>query len=69
MSINPFDDGNGRFSVLVNDGEQHSQSSPMFPPAGGWFAAKPNALRVWTTSNRTGINLVLLSREHFNGSC
>jgi hypothetical protein len=25
-----------------------------FQPAGGWFTAKRTALRVWTTSNRTG---------------
>jgi uncharacterized protein YbdZ (MbtH family) len=40
VSINPFDDDNGSFFVLVNDEEQ--------------FTAKPTALRVWTTSNRTG---------------
>jgi hypothetical protein len=28
--------------------------SPMFQPAGGWCTAKRTALRVWTTSNRTG---------------
>jgi uncharacterized protein YbdZ (MbtH family) len=38
VSINPFDDDNGSFFVLVNDEEQ--------------FLAKPTALRVWTTSNR-----------------
>src|SRR6476660_383468 len=26
----------------------------MFQPVGGWFTAKRTALRVWTTSNRTG---------------
>jgi uncharacterized protein YbdZ (MbtH family) len=39
VSINPFDDDNGSFLVLVNDEKQ--------------FTAKPTALRVWTTSNRT----------------
>jgi uncharacterized protein YbdZ (MbtH family) len=36
VSINPFDDDNGSFFVLVNDEEQHSlwRSSPMFPA--GW---------------------------------
>src|ERR1700732_1028477 len=28
--------------------------SPMFQTAGGWFTAKRTALRVWTTSKRTG---------------
>src|SRR6478752_697367 len=27
---------------------------PMVQPAGGWLTAKRTALRVWTTSNRTG---------------
>ena len=40
MSINSFHDDNGSFLVLVNDEKQ--------------FTAKPTALRVWTTSNRTG---------------
>ena len=56
MSVNPFDDDNGTFFVLINDEEQHSLW-PTFadvPAAGGWFTAKPTALPAWTTSNRTG---------------
>jgi uncharacterized protein YbdZ (MbtH family) len=47
VSINPFDDDNGNFFVLVNEEEQHSRGrpSPMFQPAGGWFTAKGIALR------------------------
>jgi uncharacterized protein YbdZ (MbtH family) len=56
VSINSFNDDNGSFFVLVNDEEQHSLW-PAFAdvqPAGGWFTAKRTALRVWTTSKRTG---------------
>jgi uncharacterized protein YbdZ (MbtH family) len=57
VRINPFDDdGHGSFFVLVHDEGQHSMW-PVFadvPSAGGWSAAKRTALRVWTTSNRTG---------------
>jgi len=38
MSTNPFDDENGRFSVLVNDEDQHS----LWPT----FAAVPAGWRV-----------------------
>lgn len=38
MSVNPFDDDNGSFVVLVNDEEQHS----LWPT----FADVPRALRV-----------------------
>jgi MbtH protein len=38
MSTNPFDDENGRFSVLVNDEDQHS----LWPT----FAAVPTGWRV-----------------------
>ena len=38
MSSNPFDDENGRFTVLVNDEEQHS----LWPT----FAAVPAGWRV-----------------------
>jgi hypothetical protein len=42
MSINPFDDDDGSFFVLVNDEEQHScrRPSPTFQPAGG-ASARP----------------------------
>ena len=56
VSINPFDDDNGSFFVLVNDEEQHSLW-PAFadvPVGCGWCTAKRIALGVWITSKRTG---------------
>ena len=50
MSINPFDDDDGSFFVLVNDEEQHS----LWPTFADVPASKRAGLRVWTTSNRTG---------------
>ena len=46
MSINPFNDDNGSFFVLVNDEEQHSPwaTSATFQLAGGWCTAKRTAL-------------------------
>jgi uncharacterized protein YbdZ (MbtH family) len=56
VSINPFNDDNGSFFVLVNDEEQHSlwATSATFQLAGGWCTAKRTALHVWITSNKTG---------------
>ena len=58
MSINPFDDDNGSFFVLVDDEDNAAcgRPSPMFQRADGWFTGKRTGLRVWTTSNRTGPN-------------
>ena len=36
MSINPFDDGNGSFFVLVNDEEQHSLWPTFADIPAGW---------------------------------
>jgi uncharacterized protein YbdZ (MbtH family) len=36
MSINPFDDDNGRFLVLVNDEEQHSLWPTFADVPAGW---------------------------------
>ena len=36
MSINPFDDDEGRFYVLVNDEEQHSLWPTFADVPGGW---------------------------------
>ena len=54
MSINPFNDDNGSFFVLVNDEEQHSlwPTSATCQLAGGWYTAKRTALHVWTSSNK-----------------
>jgi uncharacterized protein YbdZ (MbtH family) len=56
MDTNPFDDDESSYYALVNYKEHHSlwPSLPKFQLAGGWFAAKRTALRVWITSNRTG---------------
>lgn len=56
VSVNPFDDENGTFFVVVNAEEQHSLW-PVFAEvrrAGGWSSVRQRALRVWTTWNRTG---------------
>ncbi|QFZ20859.1 MbtH family protein [Saccharothrix syringae] len=39
MSINPFDDENGRFSVLVNEEGQHSLWPASIPVPPGWSVA------------------------------
>lgn len=56
MSINPFDDDNGRFLVLINDEEQHSLWPTFADVPDGWKVIYGEAIerRVWTTSNRTG---------------
>lgn len=36
MTINPFDDENGRFYVVVNDEEQHSLWPAFADVPGGW---------------------------------
>ncbi|MFE0427263.1 MbtH family protein [Streptomyces sp. NPDC058953] len=36
MSANPFDDEDGRFSVLVNDEDQHSLWPTFAPVPEGW---------------------------------
>ncbi|MFF2963922.1 MbtH family protein [Streptomyces sp. NPDC057963] len=36
MSINPFDDDNGSFHVLVNDEDQHSLWPVFAPVPDGW---------------------------------
>ena len=56
MSVNPFDDDNGSFFVLINDKNNtaYGQPLPMSPTAGGWSTARQHALTAWTTSNRTG---------------
>ena len=36
MSVNPFDDDNGRFFVLVNDEEQHSLWPTFADVPAGW---------------------------------
>jgi uncharacterized protein YbdZ (MbtH family) len=70
MSINPFDD-DGSFFVLVNDEEQHSPW-PTFADVPGRLAggtAKRIALRVWTTSNRTGPIYVFYTRGRQRAGC
>ena len=56
MSINPFDDDNASFLVLVNDEEQHSLWPTFSDVPAGWRVVYGEAdrVRVWTTSNRTG---------------
>jgi MbtH-like protein len=56
VRINPFDDDNGSFVVLVNDEEQHSLWPAFADVSAGWrvVMAKRIALGVWTTSNGTG---------------
>ncbi|MEV7448993.1 MbtH family protein [Streptomyces nigra] len=39
MSINPFDDDEGRFLVLVNDEGQHSLWPSFAEAPGGWVVA------------------------------
>ena len=55
MDTNPFDDDESSYYVLVNYKEHTAcgRASPKFQLAGGWFAAKRTALRVWITSNGT----------------
>lgn len=56
MSINPFDDDNGSFVVLVNNEEQHSLWSTFADPLDGWRVVYGEADRAAClgTSNRTG---------------
>lgn len=56
VSINPFDDDNGSFFVLVNDEEQHSLWPAFADVPAGWRVVhgKRTALRVWSTSSSTG---------------
>jgi uncharacterized protein YbdZ (MbtH family) len=56
MTINPFDDDNGTFFVLVNDEDQHSLWPAFIDIPAGWrvYTAKRAAPFVWSTSNRAG---------------
>ncbi|MFV8049142.1 MbtH family protein [Mycobacterium sp. 48b] len=45
MSINPFDDDNGCFLVLVNDEEQHSLWPTFADVPAGWTVAYGEAAR------------------------
>ncbi|BBX12054.1 MULTISPECIES: MbtH family protein [Mycobacteriaceae] len=45
MSLNPFDDDNGRFVVLVNDEEQHSLWPSFANVPAGWTVAHGEADR------------------------
>lgn len=56
MSINPFDDDNGRSFVLVNDGEQHSPWPAFTDVLAGWrtVRGKRTMLHVSTTLSRIG---------------
>ena len=52
MSINPFDDDNGSFFVLVNDEEQHNLWSAFADVAAGWWVVYSEAAHAaCTTSN------------------
>lgn len=56
LSINPFDDDNGSFFVLVNDEEQHSLWPAFVDVPAGWrvvFGAADRAACL-TTSNSSG---------------
>jgi uncharacterized protein YbdZ (MbtH family) len=46
MSLNPFDDENGSFFVLINDEEQHSLWPTFADVPGGWRVAYGEADRV-----------------------
>jgi hypothetical protein len=55
VSINPSDDGVGGFLVsTTRRNTACARPSQTFQPDGGWFTAKPTALRAETTSNRNG---------------
>ncbi len=43
MSINPFDDDNGSFFVLVNDEEQHSLWPAFADVPAGWRVVQGNS--------------------------
>lgn len=45
MSINPFDDDNGSFFVLVNDEEQHSLWPSFVDVPAGWRVVYGDAAR------------------------
>ncbi|KKC02814.1 MbtH family protein [Mycobacterium nebraskense] len=45
MSINPFDDDNGTFVVLVNDEDQHSLWPSFADKPAGWRAVYGEASR------------------------
>ncbi|OSC37471.1 MbtH family protein [Mycobacterium decipiens] len=45
MNINPFDDDNGTFLVLVNEGEQHSLWPAFAEIPAGWQVAFGEATR------------------------
>ncbi|NKZ11524.1 MbtH family protein [Mycolicibacterium septicum DSM 44393] len=45
MSINPFDDDDGRFLVLINDEEQHSLWPAFAEIPAGWTVAYGEAAR------------------------
>jgi hypothetical protein len=57
----PFDDDNGSFSSWSTTRSTTTCGRPslIFQPAGGWFTAKRAVLRVGSTSNRTGLLLVV----------
>ncbi|GGK03602.1 protein mbtH [Pilimelia anulata] len=43
--MNPFDDENGRFTVLVNDENQHSLWPSFVDVPAGWTVALPETTR------------------------
>ncbi len=53
LSINPFDDDNGSFFVLVNDEEQHSLCACLDNIEQQWPDIRPKSLRERVAQGRT----------------